>query len=191
MNLYKFHDLPYISEDIFKLYEKSVCKRVVTLLMFCRNFSLSLSLSLYIYIYIYPTIFYFIFFFSIFSIFFFLSPSSTLLPLMFSSITLSVSFFKYLFFSCFQFLSCPVSWNCRIHQLHLCRGVRLPPMSVLIWHSTICLWGSSPGALWSTSLLPLLLGPLWPREETPDRVLSMGQIELFDHLIVCKQMTDV
>ena len=25
----------------------------------------------------------------------------------------------------------------------------------------------------------------------PDRVLSMGQIELFDHLTVCKQMTDV
>ena len=24
---------------------------------------------------------------------------------------------------------------------------------------------------------------------TPDRVLSMSQIELFDHLTVCKQMT--
>ena len=35
------------------------------------------------------------------------------------------------------------------------------------------LWG-----MWSTSLLSLLPGPLWPRVVTPDRVLSMGQIEL-------------
>ncbi len=27
-------------------------------------------------------------------------------------------------------------------------------------------------------LLPLLPGPLWPKVEAPDRVLSMGQIEL-------------
>ncbi len=46
------------------------------------------------------------------------------------------------------------------------------------------LWGMR-----STSLLPLLPGPLWPRVEAPDRVLSMGQIELFDHLTVCNQMT--
>ena len=26
---------------------------------------------------------------------------------------------------------CPVGWDCRIHQQHLCRGVRPPPMSVL------------------------------------------------------------
>ena len=25
----------------------------------------------------------------------------------------------------------PVGWGCRIHRLHLCRGVRLPPTSVL------------------------------------------------------------
>ena len=30
----------------------------------------------------------------------------------------------------------------------------------------------------STDSLPLLPGPLWPRVEAPDRVLSMGQIEL-------------
>ena len=35
------------------------------------------------------------------------------------------------------------------------------------------LWG-----IWSTPSLPLLPGPLWPREVAPDRVLSMGQIEL-------------
>ena len=30
-------------------------------------------------------------------------------------------------------------------------------------------WG-----IWSSSSLPLLLGPLWPRMVAPDRVLSMG-----------------
>ena len=37
------------------------------------------------------------------------------------------------------------------------------------------LWG-----MWNTPLLPLLLGPLGTGVEAPDRVLSMGQIELFD-----------
>ena len=32
----------------------------------------------------------------------------------------------------------------------------------------------------STSLLPSLPDPLWPGVVAPDRVLSMGQIELFD-----------
>ena len=35
------------------------------------------------------------------------------------------------------------------------------------------LWG-----MWSTSSLPSLPGLLWPRVVAPDRVLSMGQIEL-------------
>ena len=61
----------------------------------------------------------------------------------------------------------------------------------------------------STPLLSLLPGPLWPRVVVPERVLFMGQIELFDiqtvnlcltelfekelfdHLTVCKHMTDV
>ena len=34
-------------------------------------------------------------------------------------------------------------------------------------------WG-----MWSTPSLPLLPGPLWPGVVVPDRVLSMGQIEL-------------
>ena len=34
-------------------------------------------------------------------------------------------------------------------------------------------WG-----MWTTPSLPSLPGPLWPRVVTPDRVLSMGQIEL-------------
>ena len=37
------------------------------------------------------------------------------------------------------------------------------------------LWGMQ-----STSSLPLLSGPLWPGVVAPDRILSMGQIELFD-----------
>ena len=41
------------------------------------------------------------------------------------------------------------------------------------------------------SALQLLPGPLWSRVEIPVRVPSMGQIELFDHLTVRKQMTDV
>ena len=32
----------------------------------------------------------------------------------------------------------------------------------------------------STSSLPLLPSPLWPRVVAPDRVLSMAQIELYD-----------
>ena len=32
----------------------------------------------------------------------------------------------------------------------------------------------------STPLLPLFSGPLCPRVVVPDRVLSIGQIELFD-----------
>ena len=69
------------------------------------------------------------------------------------------------------------------------------------------LWG-----MLSTSSLPLVPGSLGPGVVAPERVLSMGRIELwhlnwlqrddfgsielyeiepFDHLIVCKQMTDI
>ena len=34
--------------------------------------------------------------------------------------------------------------------------------------------------MWSTSLLPSLQGPFWPSVVANDRVLCMGQIELFD-----------
>ena len=37
------------------------------------------------------------------------------------------------------------------------------------------IWG-----IWSAPLLSSLLSPLWPRVVAPDRVLFMGQIELFD-----------
>ena len=32
--------------------------------------------------------------------------------------------------------------------------------------------------MWSTPTLPSLPGPQWPRVIAPDRVLSMGQMEL-------------
>ena len=47
------------------------------------------------------------------------------------------------------------------------------------------LWG-----MWHTPSLPSLPGPLWPGVVSPDKVLSMGQIELFDIWIECKQMTN-
>ena len=36
-------------------------------------------------------------------------------------------------------------------------------------------WG-----MWSTSSLPLIPGQLWPGVVAPDKILSMGQIELFE-----------
>ena len=37
------------------------------------------------------------------------------------------------------------------------------------------LWG-----MWSTSSVPLLPGPIWAAVVAPDKVLSMGQKNLFD-----------
>ena len=39
--------------------------------------------------------------------------------------------------------------------------------------------------------LPLLPGSLWSADAALDRVLSIGQIKLFDILSVCKQITEV
>ena len=67
--------------------------------------------------------------------------------------------------------------------MHLCRGVRLPneypgyeskpsdgeaPVMLKVW------------GMQSTSLLLSLPGPFWPGVVAPDRILSMGQIEVFD-----------
>ena len=86
-----------------------------------------------------------------------------------------------------------VSWSCRIHWLHLWRGIRsLPQMSVLgmiiIWW-----WGSNLGALRNinTPPLPLLQGPLWPKVVVHVRVPSIGQIYLFNHLLYLKPFSCV
>ena len=41
----------------------------------------------------------------------------------------------------------------------------------------------------SNPSLPLLPDSLWPEVVAPDKVVSMGQIELFDIQTMCKQMT--
>ena len=45
------------------------------------------------------------------------------------------------------------------------------------------LWG-----MWSTPSLPSLSGPLWLRVVTPDRVLSMGLIEL-NYILMLNRIT--
>ena len=71
-----------------------------------------------------------------------------------------------------------LGWGCRIHRLHLCRGVR-PAPNECPGYDTKQSDGEVPvmSKLWrigSTLLLPSLLGPLWPGEVAPDRALSMG-----------------
>ena len=61
-------------------------------------------------------------------------------------------------------MNCPVGWGCRIHWLHLCRGVRLPPNECPDYDTKqsdgevpamLELWGMR-----STPSLPSLPGPL-------------------------------
>ena len=75
-----------------------------------------------------------------------------------------------------------VDSGCRIHQLHICTGVRLlqdecpgydtkqsdvdAPVMLEFWR------------MWSTPSYPSLPGPIWPGSLAPDRVLSRDQIEL-------------
>ena len=74
------------------------------------------------------------------------------------------------------------SWDCRIHRLLFCRGVRPPPTRVLDM-TLINLTVEVPVMLelWemrSSPSLPSLLGLLWPRVVALNNVLSMDQIEL-------------
>ena len=66
-----------------------------------------------------------------------------------------------------------ISCGCRIHRLHICWGVRHPPQKCPGYDGeapvTLKLW-----EMRSTSSLPSLPGPLWPRVLAPDRVLSVG-----------------
>ena len=77
---------------------------------------------------------------------------------------------------------CLVSWGCRKHRLHLCRGVR-PRSPTCPGYDTKQSDGKFPVILdlwrmWSTSLLPSLPGPHRLRVVAPDMALSMGQIDL-------------
>ncbi len=76
-------------------------------------------------------------------------------------------------------LHCPVSWVCRIHWLHLCRGVRPPPLNECPGYDTKQSDGEVPAVLelWemrSTPSLPSLPGPLWPGVVAPDRAPIYG-----------------
>ena len=75
-------------------------------------------------------------------------------------------------------LTYPVDWDCRIHQLCLCRCVR-PPPNKCPGYGTKQSDGEVPVILelWrmqSTPPLPSLPDPLWPRAVAPDIALSMG-----------------
>ena len=81
-------------------------------------------------------------------------------------------------------IACPppqVGWGCRIHRLLLCRGVK--PCNKCPGYDTKQSNGDVPVMLelWgmrSISSLPSLPGPLQSGVVAPDKVLSMGQIEL-------------
>ena len=82
----------------------------------------------------------------------------------------------------------PVDCGCRIHRLYFCRGVR-PPSNECPGYGPKQSDGEVPVLLelfWmrSNPLLPSLSGPLWPGVVAPDRVLSMGQIELTSVLML-------
>ena len=79
--------------------------------------------------------------------------------------------------------------------MHFCRRIKTPPPKKSL-HDTKLSDGEAPVMLelWGmrrTYSLPLLPGPHWPGVVAPDRVLSIGQIELLIILTVCKQITDV
>ena len=67
---------------------------------------------------------------------------------------------------------CSVGWGCRIRRLHLCRGVRSPPLNECPGYDTKQFDEVTVmQELWwmrSTPLLPSLPGPLWPGVVTPD-----------------------
>ena len=66
---------------------------------------------------------------------------------------------------------CPVGCGCRMHRLHLCKGVWPHPNDTKQSDVEV------PGLL-STLSLPLLPCLLWYEMVAPDRNLSMGQIEI-------------
>ena len=76
--------------------------------------------------------------------------------------------------------SFPVGWRCRLHQLLLCRREQLPNESP--GYDTKQSDGEVPVmlVLWGNAeyTLPSLPYSLWPGVVAPDRVLSLGKLEL-------------
>ena len=73
-----------------------------------------------------------------------------------------------------------------MHQLHLCKGARLPAPNECPVFDIKQSDGTAPVMLelWgmqSTLSLSLFPGLLWPRVVAPDKVLSRCEIELFDY----------
>ena len=71
-----------------------------------------------------------------------------------------------------------------------------PPLNECHKYDTKLSNGEAPVLLelwrmWSTPSLTLLLGPHYPGVVATVMVISMDQIELFNHLTVLKQMTDI
>ena len=82
------------------------------------------------------------------------------------------------------FLYSPVNWGCRTHRLHHCRGVKPHPSGCPVYDIKQ-FDGEAPvmpefGGMWSTPTLPPHTTLLWLGEVAPERILSMGQIKLFD-----------
>ena len=104
----------------------------------------------------------------------------------FSSFFLSCLFYIFsLSSSIYSFLSLiwfgAGGWVYRIHQLHLCRGVRIP--NECPGYNTKQSNGEASVKLklwemYSTSLLPFLPNSLWPGVVTLDKILYLSQIEL-------------
>ena len=80
------------------------------------------------------------------------------------------------------FSSCPVSWGCRIHRLHFCRGGKAPSTSVLDMTLNNLMvrfqWYWSFGECGAPLHCHRSQVHSGFRLVAPDRVLSMGQIEL-------------
>ena len=101
-------------------------------------------------------------------------------PNIFSPLTRKVYLYTYIKPKIF-FKDRPVGWGFKIHRLLHCRGVRLPDKRP--GYDTKQSDGDTPimpefWGMQSTPSLPSLPGPLCPGVVAPDRVLSMGQIEL-------------
>ena len=92
-----------------------------------------------------------------------------------------------------QWYYSPLGWSCTIHRLPFCRRLRTTLHSKCPGYYTKLSDGETPGALRNVKY-PFIATPLkytLTGVVVPDRVPSMGEIELSDHLTVCKQMTNV